>query len=54
MFKNNERGYVRCDVTPDRWAAEYRRVDTVEQPAATASTLVTAVIENGVPGARLA
>lgn len=53
LFKNNQRGYVRCAVTPDRWTAESRVVTTVRQPAATTSTVATAVIENGVPGAQL-
>ena len=53
LFRSNDRGYVRCAVTPDRWTAEYRVVTTVRQPAATTSTVVTAVIENGVPGAQL-
>jgi alkaline phosphatase D len=53
LFRNNNRGYVRCTVTPARWTAEYRKVTTVVQPEATASTLTTAVIENGIPGAQI-
>jgi alkaline phosphatase D len=53
LFQNNDRGYVRCTVTPDRWTSDYRKVDTVEQPTGTASALATAVIENGVRGAQL-
>ena len=28
LFRNNNRGYVRCTVTPDAWTAEYRVVTT--------------------------
>jgi alkaline phosphatase D len=51
VFRNNNRGYVRCTVTPDAWVSEFRTVSTVVQPEATTSTLATFVIENGVPGA---
>ena len=53
-FRNNNRGYVRCTLTPDAWTSEFRIVTTVAQPAATASTLATFVIENGRAGAQLA
>ena len=52
LFRNNERGYVRSVVTPDRWTSEYRRTK-VAQPSAPCSGLTTAVIENGVRGAQL-
>jgi alkaline phosphatase D len=55
VFNNNNRGYVRCTLTPDAWTSEFRKVSTVEQEeGVTASTLATFVIENGLPGARLA
>jgi alkaline phosphatase D len=54
VFHNNNRGYVRCSVTPDTWTAEYRIVDTVRQPTSPARSLATFVIENGRPGAVLA
>jgi alkaline phosphatase D len=50
-FRNNNRGYVRCTLTPELWTIDFRIVDTVERPSATASTLATFVIENGRPGA---
>jgi alkaline phosphatase D len=50
-FRNNNRGYVRCTVTPDVWVSEFRVVSTVRQLAATTSTLATFMIENGRPGA---
>jgi alkaline phosphatase D len=53
LLRNDVRGYVRCTVTPESWTSEYRIVDTVRQPQATASTLATFVVENGRPGAQL-
>jgi alkaline phosphatase D len=54
LFRNNNRGYVRCTLTPDLWTSEYRIVSTVVQQEASASTLATFVIENGRAGAELA
>jgi alkaline phosphatase D len=51
VFRNNQRGYVRCSVTPDTWTAEFRVVDTVRQPQSPAHALATFVIENGRAGA---
>jgi alkaline phosphatase D len=52
LLQDNDRGYVRCTLTPETWTSEYRIVDTVRQPQATASTLATFAIENGHPGAK--
>lgn len=46
-----QRGYVVCDVTPERMEAAYRVVSTVTEPEATMSTATTYAIEAGVPGA---
>jgi len=54
IFRNNNRGYVRCTLTPDTWTSEYRAVSTVVRPQATTSTLATFAIENGRAGAQLA
>jgi len=54
LFRNNNRGYAKCTLTPDSWTTEYRIVDTVEQPTSPAHTLATFVVENGHPGAQLA
>jgi alkaline phosphatase D len=51
VFRNNNRGYVRCTLTPDAWTSEYRKASTVTQPQATASPLATFVIEDGRAGA---
>jgi alkaline phosphatase D len=53
-FRNNNRGYAKCTLTPDTWTTEYRVVDTVEQPVSPCRTLATFVVENGNPGAQLA
>jgi len=53
VFRNNQRGYVRCTLTPDHWTSEFRTVSTVRQPVATVSTLAAFVIENGRAGAEL-
>jgi alkaline phosphatase D len=54
VFRNNNRGYVRCTLTPEHWTSEFVKVSTVTEPDATASTLATFVIENGRAGAELA
>jgi alkaline phosphatase D len=53
-FRNNNRGYAKCTLTPDTWTTEYRIVDTVEQPTSPVRTLATFVVENGRPEAQLA
>jgi alkaline phosphatase D len=54
VFRNNNRGYVRCTLTPEHWTSEFVKVSTVTEPDTTASTLATFVIENGRAGAELA
>jgi alkaline phosphatase D len=53
-FYNNQRGYVRCTVTPDRWQSDYRVVPYVSKPGAPIQTRASFVVENGRPGARKA
>jgi alkaline phosphatase D len=50
VFRNNNRGYVQCTVTPEVWTSEYRIVPTVLQRGAPASTLASFAVEDGVPG----
>ena len=33
LIRNNNRGYVRCTLTPDAWTSEFRKVVTVRRPA---------------------
>ena len=50
-FYNSERGYVRCDVTPASWQADYRVVPTVTEHESPCLTRASFVIEHGQPGA---
>jgi alkaline phosphatase D len=52
LLRNNNRGYVKCTLTPDAWTSEFRIATTVRQPQATMSTLATFAVENGIPGAQ--
>lgn len=54
VFQNNQRGYVKVTLAPDRWTSEFRVVPTVRQRDVAASTLATFVVENGKPGAEIA
>jgi alkaline phosphatase D len=46
-----KRGYVRVEVTPQRWRADLRAMRTVTQPRAECDTLATFVVADGRPGA---
>ena len=50
LLRDNRRGYVRCSLTREAWTSEFRIVPTAARGLA-ASTLATAVIEDGRPGA---
>jgi alkaline phosphatase D len=50
-FYNAERGYVSCEVTPDRWTSHYRTVPYISRPGAPLNTRRTFVVEAGKPGA---
>ena len=49
-FHNAERGYVSCEVSPDRWLAHYRTVPYVTRPGAPIVTRKSFVLENGRRG----
>lgn len=51
-FWNNNRGYVKCTLTSDRWQTDYRVVSTVEEPSASVSTLASFFTHDGAPGAK--
>jgi alkaline phosphatase D len=51
-FYNNERGYVRCTITPNEWRSEFRTVPDIMKPGVPAITRATYVVEAGVPGAK--
>jgi alkaline phosphatase D len=46
-FINQQRGYVVCDVTPDRWEATFRVMDKVSAPDGVVSTRARFVVESG-------
>jgi alkaline phosphatase D len=48
-FHNAERGYVVCDVTPDRWRADFRTVEYVSRKGAPLETRASFVVESGQP-----
>ncbi|MCW6008403.1 alkaline phosphatase D family protein [Micromonospora sp. CPCC 205371] len=49
-YIDNQRGYVVCDVTPDRMLSSLRLVDTVWAPTANVRTAAQFVVEAGRPG----
>jgi alkaline phosphatase D len=51
-FFNNYRGYVRCQVTPEQWRADYRIVPYVTQPGADICTRASLVYEKDQKGLR--
>jgi alkaline phosphatase D len=51
-FFNNDRGYVRCTLTPKEWRTDFRIVDYVDKPGSPVSTLASYVVEAGQPGAK--
>jgi len=51
-FYSNQRGYVRCEVTPKSLTADFRVVEKVSVPDSPVSTRASFVVENGKPGAQ--
>ncbi|MDA0564518.1 alkaline phosphatase D family protein [Streptomonospora sp. S1-112] len=49
-FVNEQRGYVRCRLTPREWRTDFRVVPYVSRPGAPVSTRATFVVEDGQPG----
>ena len=48
-FFNGERGYVRCELTPETWRADYRTVPFVTKPDAPLQTRASFIVESGRP-----
>jgi alkaline phosphatase D len=48
-FINDRRGYLTCDVAPDRWTTDYRVVERVSLPDAPVATAATITVERGRP-----
>jgi alkaline phosphatase D len=51
-YHDAQRGYVRCDVTPDGWLSDYRVVPYVTRPDAPVETRRSFLVEQGRPGAQ--
>jgi len=54
FFESRKRGYVRCELTPERWRTDLRVLDGVRDRHAPIGTLASFVVENGRPGAERA
>ena len=52
-FHNQERGYVRCVVTPDQWTSDYVVVEDVKTAGGEALTRASYTIEAGRAGAQV-
>ncbi len=53
-FHNAERGYVRCEVTPDEWRSDYQVVESVTRkgaPLVKRASFIVAAGESGVKSA---
>jgi alkaline phosphatase D len=46
-FNNAQRGYVVCDVTPERWQTEFKVLDKVTERGGALTTRATWVVPNG-------
>jgi alkaline phosphatase D len=53
-FYNNQRGYVSCRITADRWQSEYKVLPQVTLPGAEVSTRARWIVERGRGGAQSA
>jgi len=51
-FANDQRGYVRFDLTPKELRADFRVVEYVSKPGAPIKTRASFVVEDGHPGAK--
>jgi alkaline phosphatase D len=50
MTDSRYRGYTRVEITPARWVADLRALESVQRRDAPCSTLATFVVEDGKPG----
>jgi alkaline phosphatase D len=48
-FFNNQRGYVRCALTPTTWKTDYLVMSNVTTPSGTISKRASFVVEDGRP-----
>ena len=50
-YHSDQRGYVTCEVTPERWRTDFMVLDRVETPGGVLSTGGSLVVERGSPHA---
>ncbi|WP_149496790.1 alkaline phosphatase D family protein [Roseiconus lacunae] len=53
-YHNTERGYIRCEVTPQQWKSDYMAVDDVLKPGGKTFQRVSYVVESGTAKAERA
>jgi alkaline phosphatase D len=53
-FANDQRGYVKFELTPKQLRADFQVVEYVSRPGAPIKTRASFVVEDGRPGARSA
>jgi alkaline phosphatase D len=53
-FHNTQRGYVRCEVTPQQWKTDFQIVPFVTKPGAPLETAASFLVEAGRAGAQKA
>lgn len=51
-WHNRQRGYVRCEVTPQSWRSDYVVVEDITRPGGVISTAASYVVEAGKPGVK--
>jgi alkaline phosphatase D len=47
---NAQRGYLVCEVTPQRWVTDFRVLDQVSRPGGVVSSLASWAVAAGRPG----
>ncbi|CAN5223608.1 hypothetical protein BH24ACT19_BH24ACT19_12260 [soil metagenome] len=50
-FDARSGGYVRCDLTPERWRSDLRLADSILDLRSPVRTIASFVVEDGRPGA---
>ncbi|MDP9353699.1 MAG: alkaline phosphatase, partial [Chloroflexota bacterium] len=53
-YYDGRHGYMRCEVTPERWQTEVRALEGETEPEAAIETVASFVVEAGQPGAKRA
>jgi alkaline phosphatase D len=48
-FHDQQRGYIRCTLTPQTWTSDYMTVDDILKPGGTTKVEATMVVESGNP-----